>query len=86
MIFFTAVYGGVFPDESEAAFASRVSGYSIGCTIAFSYSFFLCTTTKLIILMVLLLIGMGGYIAVVIIKSRLKAKSKSEIKTTVVSL
>lgn len=70
----------IFPNDTESAFSWRVIGFSLGSFAAYSYSYFLCTSTKLIILTSLLVTGILGYLAVVIPRRRSIASYETDIK------
>lgn len=59
-----ALYGVTFSDESEAAFANYRMWESFGFIIAFAYSNFICTSSKLYILTSFLCAGMVGFFIV----------------------
>ncbi|XP_061668334.1 protein unc-93 homolog A isoform X1 [Syngnathoides biaculeatus] len=56
-----ALYGILFPDEKEAAFANYRMWESLGFVIAFAYSTFLCLEYKLYILLAVLLLTAVTY-------------------------
>ncbi|KAJ8020382.1 Protein unc-93-like A [Holothuria leucospilota] len=56
-----AIYGSLFPSNQQAAFSNYRLWESVGFTLAFSYSNFLCVWTKLTILTAVLGIGFIGY-------------------------
>ncbi|XP_069788247.1 protein unc-93 homolog A isoform X2 [Narcine bancroftii] len=56
-----ALYGVLFLEHKEAAFANYRLWESMGFVIAFSYANFLCIEVKLIILLIVLLAGMSLY-------------------------
>ncbi|CAH1778622.1 unnamed protein product [Owenia fusiformis] len=59
-----ALYGFLFTDQSEAAFANYRMWESIGFIMAFAYSNWICITVKIYILMGFLTVGMLGYFIV----------------------
>lgn len=59
-----ALYGFLFSDNTEAAFANYRLWESIGFIITFAYGNFICTDLKLYICLGFLLVGMLGYTAV----------------------
>jgi len=63
MDLYTALYGTLFANESEAAFSNYRLWESLGFVAAFAYSFYLCAAVKIYILTVALVIGMIGYVA-----------------------
>ena len=67
----SALYGSLFPMESEAAFANYRLWKSIGFIMAFSYSSQFCTSTKLYILTAFLVVGIFMY---GVIEWRVKSK------------
>lgn len=56
-----ALYGVLFPQEKEAAFANYRMWESLGFVIAFAYSTFLCLEYKLYILLAVLLVTVITY-------------------------
>ena len=50
IIYFVALFGVLFMDKQEAAFASYRMFYATGCAVAFGYSYFLCVNMKVYIL------------------------------------
>lgn len=65
-----ALYGYLFSDNSEAAFANYRLWESVGFIITFAYGNFLCTDVKLYICIGFLVLGMVGYVAVEIFHRR----------------
>ena len=59
--FIPALYGTLFPNESEAAFSNYRLWESVGYIMAYAYSSHICTVTKLYILFSFLLGGMALY-------------------------
>jgi len=59
-----ALYGVTFSNESEAAFSNYRMWESFGFIIAFAYSTFICTSSKIYILTAFLCAGMLGYFVV----------------------
>lgn len=57
----TALFGVLFEENKEPAFANYRLGEAIGFVIAFGYSSFLCVSTKLYILSGVLSLAMIGY-------------------------
>ena len=74
---FSALYGSLFNENSEAAFANYRMWESVGMIIPLAYSSFLCMTVKIGILMAFLVISMVCYGAVERIGWRTK-KDKME--------
>ncbi|XP_038659110.1 protein unc-93 homolog A-like isoform X2 [Scyliorhinus canicula] len=56
-----AIYGVLFLENKEAAFANYRLWESVGFVTAFAYANFLCITVKLIILVIVLILGMALY-------------------------
>ncbi len=56
-----ALYGSLFKRELEAAFCNYRMWESLGFIMAFGYSTFLCTSTKLYVVMATLVVGFLGY-------------------------
>lgn len=59
--FLQALYGVLFLEHKEAAFANYRLWESVGFVIAFAYANFICIKIKLIILLIVLLTGMILY-------------------------
>ncbi|XP_045611694.1 UNC93-like protein [Procambarus clarkii] len=59
-----ALYGVIFPGESEAAFSNYRLWESIGFIIAYACSTVVCINTKITILLVFLVLGFVGYFAI----------------------
>ncbi|KAI4887681.1 hypothetical protein NFI96_014873 [Prochilodus magdalenae] len=57
-----ALYGTLFPDHKEAAFANYRMWESLGFVIAFAYSTYICLSTKLYILIGVLALTMVTYL------------------------
>uniref|UniRef100_A0AAY4CLP8 Protein unc-93 homolog A n=1 Tax=Denticeps clupeoides TaxID=299321 RepID=A0AAY4CLP8_9TELE len=57
-----ALYGVLFPDHKEAAFANYRMWESLGFVIAFAYSTYICLSTKLYILISVLILTMITYL------------------------
>ncbi|GAA6084369.1 protein unc-93 homolog A isoform X1 [Tachysurus ichikawai] len=60
-LFCLALYGTLFPDHKEAAFANYRMWESLGFVIAFAYSTYICLSTKLYILIAVLMLNMLTY-------------------------
>lgn len=56
-----AIYGALFPSDQQAAFSNYRLWESLGFTLSFAYSNFLCVWTKLTILAAMLGLGTIGY-------------------------
>ncbi|XP_075056801.1 protein unc-93 homolog A-like isoform X2 [Mixophyes fleayi] len=56
-----ALYGVLFDDHKEAAFANYCLWESLGFVIAYGYSTFLCVSVKLYIILLVLVLGMALY-------------------------
>jgi len=56
-----ALFGVLFVDKQEAAFACYRMLYATGCAVSFGYSFFLCVQTKVYILAGMLFIALCMY-------------------------
>ncbi|KAG7460982.1 hypothetical protein MATL_G00204680 [Megalops atlanticus] len=61
-LFGLALYGVLFPNHKEAAFANYRMWESVGFVIAFAYSNFICLDTKLYILIAVLILSMVLYV------------------------
>ncbi|KAG5277479.1 hypothetical protein AALO_G00118080 [Alosa alosa] len=80
-----ALYGVLFPDHKEAAFANYRMWESLGFVIAFAYSTFICLSIKLYILLAMLILTMITYLMVEYHHHKNPMSSKSfnlDIKTT----
>ncbi|KAM9316720.1 protein unc-93 homolog A-like [Gastrophryne carolinensis] len=75
-ILINALYGVLFQDHKEAAFANFRLWESIGFVIAFAYSNLLCVSVKLYVVLTSLLLGMILYLVVEFIEYR-KAPMKA---------
>lgn len=71
----TALYGVLFEENKEAAFANYRLGEAMGFVIAFGYSSFLCVSTKLYVLLGVLSLAMVAYGTVEYLESRAVCKS-----------
>lgn len=58
---FTALYGVLFPQDKEAAFANNRMWDSLAFVIAFAYSTFICLEIKLYVMLAVLLLAMVTY-------------------------
>ena len=74
---YVALYGSIFADNSEAAFSNYRMWESLGFIIAFAYSAFLCTDTKLYVTMAFLIGGMLLYFVVEVIERKKLKKLKA---------
>ncbi|KAL5015823.1 hypothetical protein ScPMuIL_005412 [Solemya velum] len=72
------LFGVLFVDKQEAAFASYRMFYATGCAIAFGYSYFLCVETKVYILAGVLLISLLLY-SVIEMKVQLQSQHIKDI-------
>lgn len=77
-LFILALFGVLFVDKQEAAFASYRMFYATGCAIAFGYSYFLCVETKVYILAGVLLISLLLY-SVIEMKVQLQSQHIKDI-------
>lgn len=59
-----ALCGMLFPGNEEAAYGNYRIWRSVGFILAYAYSPYLCTSTKIYILLALLIVGMFGYIII----------------------
>lgn len=57
----TVLFGVLFEENKEPAFANYRLGEAVGFVIAFGYSSFLCVSTKLYILLGVLSVAMVSY-------------------------
>ena len=71
----SALYGWLFADNPESAFANYRWWESVGFIIAFGYSGFICTNIKLYICIAVLTVGMALYGVVEILYRRGSSKS-----------
>ncbi|GAB1300498.1 Unc-93 homolog A (C. elegans) [Apodemus speciosus] len=69
-----ALFGVLFEENKEPAFANYRLGEAVGYVIAFGYSSFLCVSTKLYILLGVLSLAMVGYGAVEYLESKTACK------------
>ncbi|XP_042887689.1 UNC93-like protein [Penaeus japonicus] len=65
-----ALYGVIFPGESEAAFSNYRLWESTGFIISYACSTLVCIEPKIIILLVFLVLGILGYYAVEVLERR----------------
>lgn len=75
---FSALFGILFVDKQEAAFASYRMFYATGCAISFGYSFFLCVQTKVYILAGMLTLALLMY-SVIEMKVQLQSQHIKDI-------
>lgn len=75
-----SLYGVIFPNAEEPAFANYRLWESLGFIVAFAYSSSLCINVKLALLLGVLVIGMAGYITIEMSLWR-KAKDKPVLPT-----
>ncbi|KAJ8020378.1 Protein unc-93-like A [Holothuria leucospilota] len=75
-----ALYGSLFPNNQQAAFSNFRLWESVGFTLAFSYSNFLCVWTKLTILATVLGTGFIGYVILETNEWRLRRESSQTDK------
>ena len=61
---FPALFGVLFSDNQEAAFACYRMFQAIGLAVAFGYSHFLCVATKVYIMGGVLVVGLVLYSAI----------------------
>lgn len=62
LIFVQGLYGAAFATESEAGFSNCVLWESLGFALAYSYSAFICTSTKAYILISFMTVGTIGFV------------------------
>ena len=74
----SALFGVLFVDKQEAAFASYRMFYATGCAIAFGYSYFLCVETKVYILAAMLTVSLVMY-SVIEMKVQLQSQHIKDI-------
>ena len=72
----TSLYGIIFPGETEAAYSAFMSFQCLGYALAFGYSFFICTSTKLYIMFGLLVVSIVSYF---VLEIQEKCKKKNVI-------
>jgi len=72
------LFGILFIDKQEAAFASYRMFYATGCAVSFGYSFFLCVQTKVYILAAILTIALLMY-SVIEMKVQLQSQHIKDI-------
>lgn len=78
-MYFVALYGILFKENSEAAFSNYRLWEALGAMISFGYSSYLCASTKIIFMITILSLGMVNYIGV-------EYLNKDRIKVTVKNL
>ena len=76
----TALYGILFTDKQEAAFSNYRLWESVGFTVSFAYSNYLCVWIKLAILATVLVFGIGFYY-IIEMKAYLARKRAEKTKT-----
>ena len=77
-VFISALFGVLFVDKQEAAFASYRMFYATGCAISFGYSYFLCVETKVYILAAMLTVSLVMY-SVIEMKVQLQSQHIKDI-------
>lgn len=75
-----ALYGVIFPGESEAAFSNYRLWESLGFVIAYACSTLICVNDKIIINIVFLSLGIVGYLTIEILEKMGKLKRDSQGK------
>ncbi|XP_042887688.1 UNC93-like protein [Penaeus japonicus] len=65
-----ALYGVIFPGQSEASFSNYRLWESLGFVIAYACSTVLCVDSKVVILLVFLLSGILGYYVIEVVERR----------------
>lgn len=73
-----SLYGVLFPDDREAAFANYRLWESLGFIIAFAYSSHLCINVKLYILIGCLAVGFLGYLCIELHSRKSKQEQKEK--------
>ena len=76
---FSALYGVLFTNEAEAAFANYRMWESIGFIIAFAYSEHICTEPKLIVITCVLIVGYIGFCIVTVMEKNRKKNEPANI-------
>ena len=77
-VYIPALFGVLFVDKQEAAFAAYRMFYATGCAVAFGYSYFLCVETKVYILGVVLVLSLIMY-CVIEMKVQLQSQHLKDI-------
>ncbi|KAL3858373.1 hypothetical protein ACJMK2_012964 [Sinanodonta woodiana] len=72
------LFGVLFQDKQEAAFASYRMFFSTGCAVSFGYSYFLCVETKVYILAAMLALALLLY-SVIEMKVQLQSQHIKDI-------
>ncbi|XP_052801080.1 protein unc-93 homolog A-like [Mya arenaria] len=72
------LFGVLFVDKQEAAFASYRMFYATGCAVSFGYSFFLCVQTKVYILAGMLFLALCMY-SIIEMKVQLQSQHIKDI-------
>ena len=80
MVLFVALFGLLFAESKEAAFANFRMFQAVGYATAFGYSYYLCVDTKVYIMGALLVVGFVLYGAV---EYRLKQAPANERDGTI---
>ncbi|CAL1292381.1 unnamed protein product [Larinioides sclopetarius] len=70
-----AFYGVLFKADEEAAFAAFHVWYSLGFTLSFGYSNYICTFVKIYILITVCILGFVGYLSVEIMHLKNKLEN-----------
>lgn len=63
-MYFIALYGILFKENSEAAFSNYRLWEALGAMVSFGYSSYLCASTKIIFMIAMLSLGMVNYLGV----------------------
>ena len=74
----SAIYGIFFSANTEAAFANALFWEFLGSALGSSYSNYLCTRTKILILFVALLVGIVCYFMAEFVERREKRQEKRD--------
>lgn len=74
--FVLALYGVIFNDNKEPAFANLRLWQSLGYAFAFAAAIFMCVGSKLYLIISILILGTAGYIIVEIKERKRLSNSK----------
>ena len=72
----SALYGSLFTDNTEAAFANYRLWESLGFFMTYIYQNAIGTRSKIYICMICLLLGFAGYLAVEVLEAKKRINSR----------
>lgn len=79
-VYFSGLFGMMFTDNKEAAFAGLKMCQSISACILFVTAKYICTAIKIYVLIGLLIYAMGGYL-VLELQQRCEKKREEKVKS-----